>query len=299
MMRKYFLSLALACGVVVATQAQEFNCNVNINDDKAQSVDTRVFVEMKRSIIDFMNLRRWTTDTYSNEERISCNILITITEVVGVGKYKATAQIQSARPVYGSGYETMVLNYLDQDWAFQYTEGQPMEFNENTFTNDLTSLLAFYAYVMLGYDADTFSKLGGKQYYNKAQVIMANAAQGTSKGWQAFDGTKCRYWLLENMLNQQVTPYREGLYNYYRLGLDTYLQNPEQSRTVILDVLNKIKVVNTQKPSCLVLNNFFDAKANELINVFSDGAPQEKQSAYNILSQLDPTKTEKYQKLIK
>lgn len=282
-----------------AAQAQEFNCNVTINDDKAQGVDPRVFTEMKRSIIDFMNLRRWTSDIYSNEERISCNILITITEVISVGRYKATAQIQSARPIYGSGYESLMFNYVDKDWVFQYTEGQPMEFTENGFTNDLTSLLAFYAYIMLGYDADSFAKLGGKPHFNKAQVIAANAQQGSSKGWQAFDGTTTRYWLLENMLNQQVMPYREGLYSYHRVSLDGFIQNPEQARTITLDMLNKIKAVQVQKPMCLVINNFFDAKANEIINIFRDGSPQDKQSAFNLLSQLDPTKTEKYQVLVK
>lgn len=298
-MRKIFAVVVLLLFSQQMLLAQELKCNVVINDQRIETSDRQIFKEMQNSIANFMNNRRWTTDTYTPEERINCNLVITLTESPSIGNYKATVQVQSSRPIYGSSYESLLLNYVDKDWEFDYALAQPMDFNENAFTSRLTSLLAFYAYIIIGYDADTFSKLGGKQFYAKAQIIANNAQQNQGRGWQAFDGTTNRYWLLENLQNQQLLPFREGIYNYHRLGLDNFIKDSNQARVHTLDLLNKIKGVLAQKPMTVLINNFFDSKSNELISIFTQATPQEKQQAFNLLSQLDPTKTEQYEKLLK
>ncbi|SDJ74941.1 protein of unknown function [Catalinimonas alkaloidigena] len=301
-MRSLGVTLLSILILAVPAFAQELNCNVVIVDDAVQNVDRSIFPQMQTSIANFMNTRRWTGDSYSVEERINCNLVITLDNERGnlpQGQYNARVQIQSSRPVYGTNYQTLVFNYLDQSWKFEYTQNQPMDFNENSYSSQLTSLLAFYANIILGYDYDTFSKMGGRNFFLKAQQIATNASQSGGTGWKAFDGTNERYWLTENMLNPQVEPFREGLYNYYRLGLDNFQKDADQARAQALDMLTKIQTVRKQKPICLVANLFFDTKRDELISMFTKGAPQEKQQAYNLLAELDPTKTDQYEELVK
>jgi len=293
------VGLLLLFVLMPKVSAQELNCNVIINTQGADITDRRVFEDMKKSLTDFMNLRRWTNDNYLNDERIACNLVITITKVVGTGSFEATVQIQSARPIYGTNYESVLMNYIDKDWAFNYTEGQNMDFNEAAFNNNLTSLLGFYALLIVGMDADTYEKFGGKQFYGRAQNVMTNALQGGIKGWQAFEGTINRHWLLENLQNQAFGPFREGIYNYHRIGLDQMVQKKDAMPAIVLDLLNRIKALKQQKPISILINMFFEAKSEEMINIFKGATPQEKQAAYTILSELHPTKIEAYEKLVK
>ncbi len=281
--------------------AQEFNCAVSINSQKAQSIDKNRFEEMKRAMQDFMNLRRWTEDNFKTEERINCNIVVTIDEVISNTTFRCNVQIQSSRPVYGSGYESIMLNYLDKDWLIEYQEGQPMDYNENTFSSNLTSLMGFYANILLGLDYDSFSKQGGTKYFQKAQMVAqaAGSSGRGGKGWQTNEGSQNRAVLLENLLSTQMSAFRDGFYTYHRLGLDLLSSKPEESRKSALVLVNKMKEVVTQRAYWLWLNIFMDAKATELINVFKDATPEEKQSAYNTLIQVDPTKADKYQAIIK
>ena len=292
------LGLLLACAVFPA-QAQEFNCTVVINSQGVDGIDRRVIDDMKKNLQDFINLRRWTTDTYTPEERINCKLVINITSTSGTSHYVATAQIISSRPVYGTGLETVMVNYLDKDFVFDYVENQSMDFNDNSYSNVLTSLIAYYAYIMLAYDYDSFSKFGGRPYLVKAQQVAANASNSPIKGWSNFDGTTARIMLLENLMNQQLTPYREGFYNYHRLALDNYANKPEQSRAITIDFLKKIQTSLQNKPLCIVINNFLEGKSAELINVLTDASYGDRQTAYNILSVIDPTRTEQYGKLVK
>lgn len=279
-------------------RGQELMCDVQINAQGVQSVDQRVLTDMKRAIREFMNNRRWTNDNFKVEERIKCTIFLTLSGTVG--NYTATAQIMASRPVYGTSYETMLLKFLDKEWAFNYVEGQPLDFQMGSFTNNLTSLLGYYAYIIIGLDYDTFSKLGGKNFYSQAQQIGQNAQQGGLKGWTQFDGTNSRYFLLENLQSQQFAAYREALYDYYRKGLDTYADKPEDTRPLLLEVLRKLKVAYDQRPTSILINTFLDMKADEIVNILKDATkPEQKQEAYQILILIDPTKTEKYQTLIK
>lgn len=282
--------------------AQELRCNVIIDTEQMQTnqvTERRIFDEMKKSISDFMNTRRWTTDEFNPEERINCNLIIRLTNMSSIRNFEGTAQIQSSRPVFGASYESVVLNFVDQQWQFEYTSAQPMDFNENTFNNNLTSMLAFYAYVMIGMDYDSFGKMGGTPSYQKAFTVANNAQQSASeKGWKLTEDTRNRYWLIENLQSQQMQPLREGYYLYHRQALDTFTENPEKSRANVLQVLSSIRQINQQKPAAVLTNTFFDTKMKELINIFSEAPPQDKQKAYNLLVELDPTKTSQYNKLI-
>jgi len=278
--------------------AQELLCEINMNAAGVQSVDQRVLTDMKRAIKDFMNQRRWTNDNFKTEERIKCTIALSLSGTVG--NYTATAQIIASRPVYGTSYETKLLNFLDKEWAFQYVEGQPLDFQPGTFTNNLTSLLAYYAYIIVGLDYDSFSKLGGKNYFQLAQQVSQNALQGGLKGWNQFDGTNTRFFLLENIMSQQFAGFRESLYEYHRKGLDTYSEKPDDTRPILLDVLRKLKVAFEQRPTSIFVKTFIDMKAPEFIEILKDATkPEQKQEAYALLTFLDVQNTDSYGELLK
>jgi hypothetical protein len=214
------------------------------------------------------------------------------------GIFESTAQIQVIRPVFNTDFETVSFQFIDRTFNFQYLPGQPLDFNENAYLNNLTSLLGFYAYIILAIDYDTFSKMGGKRWVEKAFNI-ANAAQTAPEpGWRSGDDIRSRYWLMENMLNQQVIPYREGLYDYYRLGLDRFLYNPDKAREKILAFLKKIEEINQLKPGSILVNSFFDVKGDELVNLFSEASVDIKKEVHRILVKVDPARTELYNRLV-
>lgn len=280
------------------TRAQELICEVNINAAGVQSVDKRVIDDMKRAIRDFMNQRRWTNDNFKTEERIKMTIALSLSGTVG--NYTASAQIIAARPVYNTSYETKLINFLDKEWGFNYVEGQPLDFQQGTFTSNLTSLLAYYAYIVIGLDYDSFSKEGGKNYYQLAQQVGQNATQGGLKGWNQFDGTNTRYFLLENIMSAQFSGFRQALYDYHRKGLDTYTEKPEETRTYLLEVLRKLKVAFEQRPTSIFVKTFIDMKAPEFIRILREATkPEQKQEAYTLLLAIDPQNTDAYGELIK
>ncbi|MES2731513.1 MAG: DUF4835 family protein [Bacteroidota bacterium] len=280
--------------------AQELNCTVTIDASQlntGQVAEKQIFADMKSVITQFMNTRRWTNDQVNSAERINCSLIITLLQSPGIGLYEGTAQIQSSRPIYGTGYESVLFGYIDQYVQFQYTQSQPMDFNDNTFNTNLTSMLGFYAYVILGIDYDSFSKLGGSALLQRAFTVANNAQQATEKGWKSSDDSRNRYWLIENLMSQQMLPFREGLYTYHRLVLDDFNKDQDKSRAQLIEILAQIKQINQLKPSTVLINSFFDTKAPELISIFSEASPQDKQRAYNLLVELDPTKAEKYQRI--
>jgi hypothetical protein len=215
-----------------------------------------------------------------------------------IGVFTANVQVQSIRPVFDSNYETIVLNYADRSFEFQYTESMPLEYVENNFNNNLVSMLSFYAYVIIGLDRDTFAKLGGDDYFGRALAIANLGQQSGSPGWQPFDSNRNRYWLIENLTNNQLVGIREGLYNYHRLALDVFITKPEEARVQILSVLKEIEEVKDLYTNSILVISFFDAKTSELINMLKEGNIQVRREAYNILSKVDPTKTERYKEII-
>lgn len=294
-MNKAALFFGCLMALTARLPAQELNANVRVNYQNVQTTETRVFEDMQQAFQQFLNNRKWTNEVFATEERINCNFVINIEKMPSIGNYEATVQVQSSRPVYNTSYETLLLNFADRDWQFQYVESQPLEFNLNNFSTNITSILAYYAYIVIGLDYDTFSELGGTEYFERAQQIVNNAQQ-QGPGWDQFGSNRRRnrYWLVQNLLNQQMTPIRKGVYTYHLKGLDTFIQDEETSRRNILEALNEMQEIAKLFPQSILLISFFDAKNDEIINVFSKGGMQIRREAYNTLVKINPVQTEKY-----
>lgn len=295
---------ALLMGVLLAgtARAQELNCTVTINSDQLfaqQKTDFSYVNQLKGVITEFMNNRRWTNDQFSPSERINCSMNINLIKSLTQGAFEATAQIVVTRPVYGTNYETTTFSYVDRAFNFVYLPTTPVYFRDNVFSDDLTSLLAFYANVILAVDSDTFSRLGGNSFIQKAFTITLLAQQGSPNGsWQTGGDRRNRYWLIENLQNQQLVPFRDGLYTYHRRGLDVFAANPVQVRKQTLDLLTTIRTIGLQLPNSVLINSFFDAKGQEIYNILAEGTDAERKRAFDLLSYLDPAKTEMYRKLV-
>ena len=280
-----------------ALYSQELNFKVIVNADQIQTTDRGVFQDMERSFANFLNTRKWTADSYKNYEKINATLFLNITKMPSIGNFTANAQITVARPVYGTNYETVLLNFADREWEFEYIESLPLEYNDNTYISNLTSMLAFYAYIVLGMDYDSFSDLGGTPYFQKALIVVNNAQSSNRPGWQALGSNRNRYALIENLNNPQMIELRKNTYRYHRQALDTFDKTPDQSRQIVLDVLKNVKSVWTIYPNSIFVISFFDAKAPELVNIFSEGNLQVRREAYDILTSIDP-KRNIYQKII-
>lgn len=278
--------------------SQELNCAVTINASQIQTSDRGIFKDMENAIEQFMNGRKWTNDTFKNHEKILCNFLVTITKMPAIGSFSASVQVQSARPVYNSTYTSLLFNFADREWEFEYIESMPLEYNDNTFTSNLTSMLAFYAYLIVGLDYDSFSELGGTTYFQRALAVVNNAQQSAMPGWQSIGSNRNRYWIIENLNNPQMSELRKANYNYHRKGLDTFESNPDESRQVILNGLKEIKKVRDINPNSILVVSFFDAKGKELANIFSDGNIQVRRQAYDIITAIDPSNRSSYEKII-
>ena len=296
---KKLLLFIIAFVLLLDANAQDLNARVQILSPKLQNQNERVFTVLETSIRDFLNNRRWSADPLQAQERIDCNFVITVTSWDGSGSFKAEAQIQSSRPVYGTSYNTTVLNINDKDFDFGYSEGQPMDYTDQNYTTNLTSLLAFYAYIITGLDYDTFSKNGGTPYYNKAQLVVNNAQNAPNSGWKAFENLRNRFWLAENLVNKTYAPIREALYEYHREGLDVMAGNQQKGEKAILNILPKLQKIDKQKQGSMLPQLFFTAKADELVKILSTVSPQERIRAYNFLSEIDPANISKYDALKK
>jgi len=288
----------LFCAISFVAASQELNCAVSINASQVQTSDAGIFRDMENAIEQFMNGRKWTNDTYKTHEKIACNFLITITKMPAIGSFSASVQVQSARPVFNSTYTSLLLNFADREWEFEYIESMPLEYNDNTYTSNLTSMLAFYAYLIIGMDYDSFSELGGTPYFQRALTVVNNAQQSGAPGWQAIGSNRNRYWIIENLNNPQMTDLRKAIYNYHRHGLDKFESNPEESRQVILNGLKDIKKVRDINPNAILVVSFLDAKGKELANIFSDGNVQVRRQAYDIITAMDPSNRNTYEKII-
>jgi len=299
-MKQLIISLLLPIFLVTAALAQELNCNVIINDERVQTQERQIFQEMQQAIQQFLNTTKWTNDEFEEHERIKCNLLITLRKSSTVSNFAADVQIQSLRPVYGSDYETPIFNFLDPKWQYEYTPSQPLIFAENTFTTELTSLLAFYAYLLIGLDYDTFEKGGGIQFYDRARNIAQNSEQaGSGPGWTSLGDIRDRYWLSENLNSAQFEQFREALYLYHLKGLDIFATQPEVARKNILAALKLIDEVLKVAPTSVVINSFFDAKADELQQIFGQGDMQVRTEAAQLLTRLDPTNSADYRKMVR
>ncbi|XOV94462.1 MAG: DUF4835 family protein [Bacteroidota bacterium] len=281
--------------------AQELNCRVIVNADRVQTTERSIFTDMETAFAQFLNDRKWTNDEFLPEERINCNLIITLDPnetQPGLGKFGASVQILSSRPVYGTDYETVVFNFADRDWVFEYLQSQPLQFNEAAFLNNITSLLAYYAYVIIGVDYDTFSEMGGTRYFQLANQVVINAQQSGYQGWQQFNSIRNRYWLTENLLSTTFEPVRKGYYSYHIKGLDIFMDKPEEARTNVLSAIKGLRTANQSRPRSILIISFLDAKAEEVTQIFNEGNPALQREAYQILTAIDPSRSETFKSII-
>lgn len=277
--------------------AQELRCNVTVSAQRIQGANQNLFRTMQSDIYEFMNNRKWTDHVYSYDEKLKCNIMILLEEQISADEFSGTIQVQLIRPVFDSSYETTLLNIKDNDFRCRYVEFQPLEFNETSNRENLTNILAFYAYVILGYSYDSFSPEGGTPYFEKAQAIVNNSQTLPVKGWKSFESERNRYWLLENIMNKSYSDFRKCMYNYHRNGLDLMSQRAEEGRATIAESLRDLQKVFRKRPSTYILQMFFDAKVDELINVFSKSYPDERNRVLTILNEIDPSNGSKYARI--
>ena len=296
-MRRTLLS-AILCLFLFQLSAQELQCNVSVSSSRIEGTYKEIFQTMRNDISEFMNTRKWTDNQFSFDERIICTIFIQITDQIGADQFKGTMQVQLNRPIFNSSYQTPILNIKDNDFDVRYVEFQPLEFSETSNTNALTNILAYYAYVILGFDYDTFSPMGGTPFFQRAKDIVNKAQNSREKGWRAFEGNNNRFWLVDNVTNKAYSPFRDLMYRYHRLGLDVMSEKPDIGRGEIADALKNMQKVYRTRPDTYINRIFFDAKSDEIVNIFSKGSTDEKSRIMTVLSECDPANSGKYEAIM-
>lgn len=282
-------------------KSQELNCNVQISAQKIQGSNRQVFESMQRDLYEFMNNTVWTNHVFSYAERIDCNILINLTDQLSADEFKGTIQVQLRRPVFNSTYNSTMLNFVDNNFQFRYVEFQPLEFDPNTYRSSLVSVLAYYTYIILGFDYDSFSTLGGTEFFQVAEKIVTNAQNAAEPGWKPYDGSRNRnrYWLVKNILDKEYEGVRRFIYEYDINGLDRMESKTSEARTSIVESLRLLQDVYRAKPDpfMYLLQVVMESKADELVNIFSDAFPEEKSRVVQILIEIDPANKSKYEKI--
>lgn len=285
-----------------AGYSQELNCQVTIINDSRMEITTvekEIFEQMKQTIYELMNNTKWTKDKFKVEERINCQIQLQINSIPTPGTYEGSLQIQSSRPVFNGSYNTTLFNFQDDDIAFTYARNAVLIYAPNQFRDNLTSVLAFYAYYIIGMDYDSFSLKGGTPYFTEAQQIVSNAQAAGGKGWKSNEqGKRNRYWLVDNIQQQLFEPLRECLYEYHRKGMDNLFENKEASRKNIYAALNKLSKVSTTRPNSVNVLNFAQAKLRELKELYQDATPAEKTEVVTVLKRIDPANSSKYEEIL-
>lgn len=302
-MRKPFLILfLLLSGIGVSAQELQGKLTVIANRVSNQ-IDRKIFQTMQTGLNNLIFTTKWTKDNFTARERIKCNFLLTITEGLDQNVYKATLTIQAARPVYNTSYESPLINFMDEAVTFRYQEFQRVEFNENriggndALSGNLTAIMAYYVYMIIGLDYNSFSLRGGDPWFQKAMTIVNGAPEGRDiSGWRAFDGQRNRYWLVENLTNSRYSQVHDAFYNFYRQGLDQFYSDENQGRIGVMECLNQLNNVNSDIPNTMFMQFFFQNRSNEFIKLFSKASPDIKQKAVEVLQKLDPANSSNYKK---
>ncbi len=288
--------------------AQELNARVRVVDNQIPStVDRKIFRTLETSLTNFLNNRKWGNDNFKPNEKINCQFLITLQQMPEPNIFSASITIQVARPVYSTSYVSPIINFQDPNFDFRYVESQPMEFNENRISgtdplvSNLTAVIAYYAYIILGFDYDSFSTKGGEMLFQKALNIVNNAPDATKiSGWKSFENNnRNRYWLAENLINNRYAVIHDIYYNYYRRGLDVMYEDENAARAEILNALVYMDNLNRETPNLMIVQFFMLGKADELINIFKKAPPQDKSRIVEILSRLDVSNSNKYKQELK
>jgi len=276
--------------------AQDLNAQVKVISGKIQTSNRHIFQSLETAMKDFLNGRKWCQDPILPQERFECTFVLNITAWDGNSNFTGELQVQSSRPVYNSSYTSPVMNVNDKDFDFIYSEGATIDYSDQTFSSNLASVMAFYAYVIIGLDYDTFGRLGGTPYFQQAQAVATNAqSNGAYKGWKAFDGNVNRYWLSENLNGRVYLPLRNILYDYHRNGLDQMAENAAKGRKAIDDLLPTLAQTDRTRLGAMFPLIFFTAKSDELVSIYSKADSREKTAALTALTQADPSNGQKYQ----
>ena len=291
------IAVCVSIGMLQAN-AQELRCTVTINSDQIQGSNKSVYNTLKQSIEEFVNNTKWTDLTFQERERIECNMML-IVRAVQDDMFTCEFICQSRRPVFGTSYSTPVLNFQDNTFCFRYQEYDRLDNQQHTFTTNLTALLAYYCNLIIGYDMDSFSRLGGTPYFQACENIVtaaqsASLEESEAKGWKAFDSKRNRYALINNLMDEAFKPYRIFCYEYHRLGLDEMINNVANARARIAENLPLLKEAQRARPATFVVTTFLDAKNEELVNIFAGGTPDEKKKIYELLVEFDPTRQSIY-----
>ena len=295
MRKKFSFLLIISISFCTKMHAQEFQATISIHANRVPStIDHKIFQTLQTALNNFINNRKWTNEAFQSTEKIPCNFLIDISQALDNNEFQASLTVQAARPVFNSSYTSPLINMIDDNFVFRYVEYQTIDFAESRvqgsepFAANLPAVLVYYLYTILGLNFDSFSLRGGDAYFQKAQNIVTNAPEGSNiLGWQAFDGNRNRYWLMENLTNTKYALVHDAFYNYYRLGLDQMYDKEQEGRNGILNSLNQLNTVNTETPNTMILQFFFQGRANELSKAFKKGALDEKNRALDLLSKMD------------
>ena len=301
MMKNLRLIILLTSMVVssMVVSAQELRCTVTINSDQIQGYNKEMFTTLKQSIEEFVNNTKWTNLTFQDRERIECSMMLVVKSVAD-NIFMCDFTCQSRRPVFGTSYSTPVLNFQDNAFCFAYQEFDRMDFQQSTFTSNLTALVAYYCYLIIGHDMDSFSKLGGSPFFQACEDIV-NAAQSASldqaeaAGWKAFESNRNRYALINNLMDEAFKKYRTYYYDYHRYGLDEMVNNVANGRARIAKDIKVLKEAYSARPATYVVGAFLDAKNDELVNIFKGGTSEEKKLVYDVLMDVDPTRQSTYE----
>lgn len=297
---KKFTTLVFASLFICLTGfTQELNTRVTVTAPTVPNMDKKNIELIQNTVREYLNNNKWTNETYQPQERIESTLVITISSWDGASGYKADAQIQTSRPIFGTSYNSTLLNLSDKDFDFNYNEGEPVNFSDQNFLSNLGSLLSYYAYTIIGLDKDSFSKLGGTPYYLKAQNILNVAQVSGNSGWKAYDGLRNRYWLNQNLLDKSFEDLRIFIYNYHANTLDRIQDNPTKGSQMLLGFLTDLKQMDKQKLGSIFPNVYLATKAEEMVNILATGNTQDKIQAYNLLSEIDPANINKYEILKK
>jgi len=300
-MRKYIFVLFFLLGSLLLN-AQELRCNVQVISQQIQGTNKQVYQTLQNAIYEFMNNRVWTNHVYTMEERIECNLMFNITDQPSADEFKGTLTVQASRPVFNSNYTTTTLNFIDNDIHFRYVEFSPLEFDLNSHLSNLTSILSFYAYYIIGLDYDTFEMMGGSPFFNDAERIVLNAQNAAEPGWKPLDNLahKSRYWLAKDIIDTEYEGIREFNYRYHRLGLDVMDKEVAEGRAEITSSLELLQKVYRSRPDpyMYLLSLLFNSKVDEIVGVYSESIPEERTRAYQILIEVDKPNTSKYKSIL-
>lgn len=293
-MRRLIVILFLSASLF--SFSQELNCEIVVNAQQTGNENLPVFKTLEKQLKEFINNTKWTNKVFTPQERINCSMVINVT-AYNNDSFIASLQIQSSRPVLNSSYVTPVYNYNDGDFAFRYVEFQDLIFNKNQFVSNLVSVLAFHVYMILGIDADTFALKGGEEYYKQAEIILNYSQQENFKGWNLADGRQTRYILITNTLSPTYKEYRNVLYSYHLEGLDVMNENPKIAKEIIARSFDQLKELNTRRPNSFLLRTFFDAKSDEIEQIFSGGPSVNIAETKEILTKIAPMHASKWRNI--